>query len=760
MMHRRISHLWVVALLLGSLFGVASGRFVHAAPVHLEPVVNSNTFVLDENSINGTGVGTVTYTANAGPIYTFSITSGNTDTAFAIDPGSGALTVASAVAIDYETNPSFDLTVRVTNGDTAEFGEGDISIDLNDINEAPVVNAAAFLIAENSASGTLAGTASYTDPDGGQTHTFSITSGNTGNAFAIDPDTGAVTVATSSTLNYETNPSFSLTIRVTDDGLPTALYGESVITINLTDVNEVPVVNTATFSIDENSANGTLVGTVPYTDPDVGQTHTFSIVSGNTGNAFAINAGTGAISVATSTILNFETNPSFSLMVRVTDNGVPALNGANSITINLNDVYETPTPSITPTATATPVAPTHMVISELRSRGPNGVDDEFVELYNPTGAAINIGGWIVRRSASCGTTLYNLFTITNNLILLPGQHFLATSSSSSSITGADQTFSPAMADDGGVALINLSNAIIDQVGMCTSTAYREGQNLAPLAGTANQSYERKVGGPTSCYDLDNNTGDFSLISPSNPQNKASPIVMCSGVPTSTPTNTPTNTPQRTITPTATRTYVIVPTIYPGVMAINEFLPHPRTDWNADGITDFRDEYIEVINMGTASTNLKNWQLDDGDGGSSPYFLPDITLLPRQIAHFFGSETGILLGDGGDTVRLIKPDGRTADIYTYPVISAFDRTWCRLPDGNGVWGFVCRPSPGKPNTRLDRATPEPGSAAGDESNCLLASTVPGSIILAECDGFGSGIWSSSGGNEFWLQSRWKWGVFLE
>ena len=64
----------------------------------------------------------------------------------------------------------------------------------------------------------------FTDPDAGQAHTFAITAGNTAGAFAIDPSTGQITVANSAALDFETTPSFSLTVQVTDDGSP-ALSG-------------------------------------------------------------------------------------------------------------------------------------------------------------------------------------------------------------------------------------------------------------------------------------------------------------------------------------------------------------------------------------------------------------------------------------------------------------------------------------------------------------------------------------------------------
>jgi hypothetical protein len=219
------------------------------------------------------------------------------------------------------------------------------------------------------------------------------------------------------------------------------------------------------------------------------------------------------------------------------------------------------------------------------------------------------------------------------------------------------------------------------------------------------------------------------------------------------------------------------------VVINEFLPHPHTDWNGDGTANTGDEYIELINMGTESVSLKNWKLDDGDGGSNPYTLPNVTLLPRQIAIFYQTETGISLSDGGDTVRLFRPEGLTADIYTYPVVTAADRTWCRLPDGTGAWAFACRPSPGKPNTPIESGTPgagftpqaqntpiesgtpgpgptpEAGAGEDTEPNCLIDSA-PQPVLSAECNSPGTEMWGEAGSGEIWLGSRWKWNVFVE
>jgi hypothetical protein len=145
--------------------------------------------------------------------------------------------------------------------------------------------------------------------------------------------------------------------------------------------------------------------------------------------------------------------------------------------------------------------------------------DEFVELYNPTGAAVNIGEWQIEISSGCSSSTSTLVTIYYDTILQPGRHYLlAASAYYSSITDADQIFYPGIADNGGLALVNSSGTIIDQVGMCATTYYREKTTLKPLPGTSDQSYERKPGGSTACYDTNNNARDFTLISPSTPLN--------------------------------------------------------------------------------------------------------------------------------------------------------------------------------------------------------------------------------------------------
>ncbi|MCA9047393.1 MAG: cadherin repeat domain-containing protein, partial [Planctomycetaceae bacterium] len=96
-----------------------------------------------------------------------------------------------------------------------------------------------FAIAENSAVSTTVADLGVTDPDAGDSHTFTITGGTAVGVFEIDAATGAITVSESAPLDFESNGPFTLDVQVAD------VAGETdtqAVTINLTNVNEAPTV--------------------------------------------------------------------------------------------------------------------------------------------------------------------------------------------------------------------------------------------------------------------------------------------------------------------------------------------------------------------------------------------------------------------------------------------------------------------------------------------------------------------------------------
>src|SRR3954462_12514204 len=115
-----------------------------------------------------------------------------------------------------------------------------------------------------------------------------------------------------------------------------------------------------------------------------------------------------------------------------------------------------------------------VVISELRVRGPSGGSDEFVELYNPSSAAVDVGGWKLNGSNASSTTSTRATIPTGTSIPAHG-HFLFTNSSTSGgpYSGAvpgDRTYGTGITDDGGIAVLRPNDTIVDQVGLSPGSA--------------------------------------------------------------------------------------------------------------------------------------------------------------------------------------------------------------------------------------------------------------------------------------------------
>ncbi len=97
------------------------------------------------------------------------------------------------------------------------------------------------------------------------------------------------------------------------------------------------------LSIDENSANGSHVGFVTTQDSDANETFSYSLTDSATGR-FAINTSTGEITVANGSLLDYESNTSHNITVRVTDSG--GLTYDEVLTIQVNDLEDTPDNSV------------------------------------------------------------------------------------------------------------------------------------------------------------------------------------------------------------------------------------------------------------------------------------------------------------------------------------------------------------------------------------------------------------------------------
>tara|TARA_B110000211_G_scaffold214314_1_gene255641 strand:+ start:1005 stop:2681 length:1677 start_codon:yes stop_codon:yes gene_type:complete len=202
--------------------------------------------------------------------------------------------------------------------------------DIDSTNQSPTISSPGVAtIIESVVTGRAVATILSSDPEN-DALIFSITAGNTGNAFTINSSTGAITTAAE--LDYETTNSYTLTIDAYD------VAGNGAATtqiINVTDNSNPVISNTSSVSLLETVSIGTAVSTISASDLE-NDTITYSITAGNINNKFTINSSTGAITTAAE--LDYEITPSYTLTITASDS-VGEI-GTATQTVNVTDVVE------------------------------------------------------------------------------------------------------------------------------------------------------------------------------------------------------------------------------------------------------------------------------------------------------------------------------------------------------------------------------------------------------------------------------------
>ncbi len=97
--------------------------------------------------------------------------------------------------------------------------------------------------------------------------------------------------------------------------------------------NQSPVILDQSFNITDQKDAQALIGEVIANDPDNGQTLTYSIISGNTDNLFAIEASTGVL--VANTAIAYAENQAVVLTVEVKDNASTPLTARAQVTITI-----------------------------------------------------------------------------------------------------------------------------------------------------------------------------------------------------------------------------------------------------------------------------------------------------------------------------------------------------------------------------------------------------------------------------------------
>lgn len=206
---------------------------------------------------------------------------------------------------------------------------------------APVVVDQTFSIAENSPSGTILGTVDASDADEGQIVSFEIIDGNEEESFFINSETGILSVANPTGLDYESNTEIIFKVAVSDNHKKDPLESTANIQVNLIDENEfAPVIKPQVLVLDENSVTGYMFGTIVASDEDSHQVIQYSIVEESDRGYFHLDPISGDLSVKDSAAFDFETNQKFSLDIEVSDGHEHPKTALATVTVNINDVLE------------------------------------------------------------------------------------------------------------------------------------------------------------------------------------------------------------------------------------------------------------------------------------------------------------------------------------------------------------------------------------------------------------------------------------
>uniref|UniRef100_A0AAY4BDH6 Cadherin domain-containing protein n=1 Tax=Denticeps clupeoides TaxID=299321 RepID=A0AAY4BDH6_9TELE len=243
--------------------------------------------------------------------------------------------------LDREKQEDFTmLLIASDGGDPQKSGTVRIHVTVLDINDnAPVCERA---VAENAGRGAVVASVSASDADEGPygqvSYHFSRDSGEGAEAFAIDEESGDITVQVD--LDYEKVKHYELTVEAKDQG---GHMDSTKVIIDVTDVNDnVPVIALTSFSspIAEDSPSGTTVAIINVRDLDSGSNGKVEC-SVKDKIPFAIRSSLkNYYTLITDGKLDRETTSEYNITFTAVDSGEPRLSTEKTISLKVSDVND------------------------------------------------------------------------------------------------------------------------------------------------------------------------------------------------------------------------------------------------------------------------------------------------------------------------------------------------------------------------------------------------------------------------------------
>ncbi len=257
------------------------GWIVNTGPTAIDL---SNNSISENEPINSTIGSFSTIDPNSADAHTYSLVTGIGDTDNSSFDIVNTNQLVNKEVFDFETKSTYSIRVQTDDGNGGTFSNSFainvIDVDEGSGNSAPTdISLTNASIAENQSAGTQIGTFNTTDPDGGDSHTYSLISGST-TAFTIADGNS---LESAQVFDASVQSSYNITIRTTDSG---GLSFEKEFTITISPVNNSPtnIILSNNIFRSESATAGMVVGSFTTIDPDNNDTFTYSLVAGTGDN--------------------------------------------------------------------------------------------------------------------------------------------------------------------------------------------------------------------------------------------------------------------------------------------------------------------------------------------------------------------------------------------------------------------------------------------------------------------------------------------
>ncbi|XP_010990723.3 cadherin-related family member 2 [Camelus dromedarius] len=299
----------------------------------------------------------VVYDPDKGSNGTFLLSLGGPDVeAFSVSPERAAgsvdvqVLVRTPSLVDYEKQAVMLVQVVATDSVSGNSSVAWVTIHLRDVNDhRPTFPHSLYNLSvlEHSASGTVVTNSIHAvDPDTGEGGriTYSLLPGNGADIFAVDPDSGTVTVRASELLDREKQAVYYLTLQATDGG---NLSSSTMLHVVLLDVNDNQPVVSGSYSIFVKEEEGSVSVPIQAHDDDQPDTNNsllhFSLLPSAYSHNFSVDPNQGILrnlGPLDREAIDPALGGRIVLTVNVSDCGEPALWTEVNVTITVEDIND------------------------------------------------------------------------------------------------------------------------------------------------------------------------------------------------------------------------------------------------------------------------------------------------------------------------------------------------------------------------------------------------------------------------------------